>query len=249
MVLPLLFDDPEVINQVAGAWIGGTVDTTSGVGASSQIFSDKANEVAMVVKGVQNILIGVVAFFIALYLSARSEGGEMQRPSLGIVWEKFPKFVLGFVVASAVFSILSANGILKKGELKEPQAEQVVAEAVQPAAVVVEEAVATEAVVAEVATEEVVAEAQAPVVEEQKVAAKKPERKKNSSKDIAKMFSGLFFSLAFVCIGLDTRLKDIISKENRALLKSFLVAQTFNIFVTFVIACLFFGVLKPLLEA
>jgi len=254
MILPLLFDDPEVINQVAGAWIGGTVDTTSGVGASSQIFSDKANEVAMVVKGVQNILIGVVAFFIALYLSARSEGGQMQRPSLGIVWEKFPKFVLGFVVASAVFSILSANGILKKGELKEPQVEEVVAEAVQPAAVAVEEAVAaeataTEAVVAEVATEEVVAEAQAPVVEEQKVAAKKPERKKNSSKDIAKMFSGLFFSLAFVCIGLDTRLKDIISKENRALLKSFLVAQTFNIFVTFVIACLFFGVLKPMLEA
>ena len=245
MVLPLLFDDPEVINQVAGAWIGGTVDTTSGVGASSQIFSDKANEVAMVVKGVQNILIGVVAFFIALYLSARSEGGEMQRPSLGIVWEKFPKFVLGFVVASAVFSILSANGILKKGELKEPQAKQVVAEAVQPVAVVVEEAVAAEVT----ATEEVVAEAQAPVVKEQKVAEKKPERKKNSSKDIAKMFSGLFFSLAFVCIGLDTRLKDIISKENRALLKSFLVAQTFNIFVTFVIACLFFGVLKPLLEA
>ena len=246
MVLPLLFDDPEVINQVAGAWIGGTVDTTSGVGASSQIFSDKANEVAMVVKGVQNILIGVVAFFIALYLSARNEGGQMQRPSLGIVWEKFPKFVLGFVVASAVFSILSANGILKKGELKEPKVEQVVAEAVKPAATIVDGIEADKVVIAE---GEAIAEAQAPVVEEQKVAAKKPERKKNSSKDIAKMFSGLFFSLAFVCIGLDTRLKDIISKENRALLKSFLVAQTFNIFVTFVIACIFFGVLKPMLEA
>ena len=246
MVLPLLFDDPEVINQVAGAWIGGTVDTTSGVGASSQIFSDKANEVAMVVKGVQNILIGVVAFFIALYLSARNEGGQMQRPSLGIVWEKFPKFVLGFVVASAVFSILSANGILKKGELKEPKVEQVVAEAVKPAATIVDGIEADKVIIAE---GEAIAEAQAPVVEEQKVAAKKPERKKNSSKDIAKMFSGLFFSLAFVCIGLDTRLKDIISKENRALLKSFLVAQTFNIFVTFVIACIFFGVLKPMLEA
>ena len=54
-------------------------------------------------------------------------------------------------------------------------------------------------------------------------------------------------ALAFVCIGLDTRLKDIVSKENRNVLRSFLVAQTFNIVVTFVIACLLFGLLKPAL--
>ena len=53
-------------------------------------------------------------------------------------------------------------------------------------------------------------------------------------------------ALAFVCIGLDTRLKDIISKENRNVLWSFLAAQTFNIVITFFIACLLFGVLKPL---
>ena len=61
------------------------------------------------------------------------------------------------------------------------------------------------------------------------------------------MFSTVFFSLAFVCIGLDTRLKDIVSKENRNVLWSFLVAQTFNIVVTFLIACLLFGILKPAL--
>ena len=54
-------------------------------------------------------------------------------------------------------------------------------------------------------------------------------------------------ALAFVCIGLDTRLKDIVSKENRNVLWSFLVAQTFNIVVTFLIACLLFGILKPAL--
>ena len=247
MILPLIFDDPETVNQVAGAWIGGTVDTTSGVGASSQIFSDKANEVAMVVKGVQNILIGVVAFFIALYLSARSESGKMQRPSLGIVWEKFPKFVLGFVIASALFSVLSANDMLKKGELKEPKAQEVVADVkVTPE----KEASTNVIAAAELNAEQPVIVADAAVKNEELKAApkaeKKPERKKNSSKDIAKMFSGLFFSLAFVCIGLDTRLKDIISKENRALLKSFLIAQTFNIIVTFVLACLFFGVLKQM---
>ena len=246
-ILPLIFDDPKTINEVAGAWIGGTVDTTSGVGASSAIVSDDANKVAMVVKGVQNILIGVVAFFIALYLSARSESGKMQRPSLGIVWEKFPKFVLGFVIASALFSVLSANDMLKKGELKEPKAQEVVADVkVSPE----KEASKNIIAAAELNAEQPVIVADAAVKGEELKAApkaeKKPERKKNSSKDIAKMFSGLFFSLAFVCIGLDTRLKDIISKENRALLKSFLIAQTFNIIVTFVLACVFFGVLKQM---
>ena len=60
------------------------------------------------------------------------------------------------------------------------------------------------------------------------------------------MFSTLFFSLAFVCVGLETRLKEIISKENRNALWAFLTAQCFNIVVTFVIAALLFGVLKPM---
>ena len=183
-LLPKLITDPVVMQEVAGAWIGGTIDTTSGVAASSAMISDIANAQAMIVKGTQNVLIGVVAFFIALYLAARSESGGMQRPSLGIVWEKFPKFILGFVLASLVFSLLQANGLFT-GE-------------------------------------------QAGAVK------------------TAKMFSGLFFSLAFVCIGLDTRLKDIISKENRNVLYAFLAAQGFNIVVTLIVAYFFFGVLKPM---
>ena len=186
-LLPLLFDNPETVQEVAGAWIGGTIDTTSGVAASSMIVGEVANQHAVIIKAAQNVLIGVVAFFIALYLSTRGEKGG-QAPSLGIVWEKFPKFILGFVAASLVFSLCQSNGLFTlgaKGKLLEP--------------------------------------------------------------GVAKMFSTVFFSLAFVCIGLDTRLKDIVSKENRNVLRSFLVAQTFNIVVTFVIACLLFGLLKPAL--
>ena len=186
-ILPHIFDDPHVVREVAGAWIGGTIDTTSGVAASSMIVGEVANQHAVIIKAAQNVLIGVVAFFIALYLSTRGEKGG-QAPSLGIVWEKFPKFILGFVAASLVFSLCQSNGLFTlgaKGKLLEP--------------------------------------------------------------GVAKMFSTVFFSLAFVCIGLDTRLKDIVSKENRNVLRSFLVAQTFNIVVTFVIACLLFGLLKPAL--
>lgn len=186
-LLPLLFDDPHVVQEVAGAWIGGTIDTTSGVAASSMIVGEVANQHAMIIKAAQNVLIGVVAFFIALYLSTRGEKGRSQAPSLGIVWEKFPKFILGFVAASLVFSILQSNGLFTadaRGKLVEP--------------------------------------------------------------GVAKMFSTVFFSLAFVCVGLDTRLKEIVSKENRNALWAFLAAQTFNIVITLVIACLLFGVLKPL---
>ncbi|MDE7069198.1 MAG: putative sulfate exporter family transporter [Alistipes sp.] len=187
-VLPLLFDDPQTVQEVAGAWIGGTIDTTSGVAASSTIVGETANQHAVIIKAAQNVLIGVVAFFIALYLSTRSEGGEGERrPSLGIVWEKFPKFILGFVAASLLFSLCQSGGFFvpdARGKLLEPGA--------------------------------------------------------------AKMFSTVFFSLAFVCIGLDTRLKEIVSKENRNVMAAFLTAQAWNIVVTFLIACLLFGVLKPM---
>ena len=89
LILPHLFA-PEVAEEVAGAWIGGTIDTTSGVAASSMIVGEVANQHAVIIKAAQNVLIGVVAFFIALYLSTRGEKGG-QAPSLGIVWEKFPK--------------------------------------------------------------------------------------------------------------------------------------------------------------
>ncbi len=173
---------------MAGAWIGGTIDTTSGVAASSTIVGEVANQHAVIIKAAQNVLIGVVAFFIALYLSARGGQGSSGRPSLGIVWEKFPKFIIGFVAASLLFSLCQSGGVFTlsdKGKWIEP--------------------------------------------------------------GVAKMFSTVFFSLAFVCIGLDTRLKDIVSRENRNLLWAFLGAQAFNVVVTLIVACLFFGVLKPML--
>ncbi len=187
LLLPVLFDDPQVIQEVAGAWICGTIDTTSGVDASSAIVSELSNQHAVIIKGAQNVLIGFVAFFIALYLSTRGEKGS-NSPSLGIVWEKFPKFIIGFVAASLVFSIFQANDLFlvnEKGKLIEP--------------------------------------------------------------GIAKMFSTVFFSLAFVCVGLETQIKDIVSRENRNVMWSFLTAQTFNILVTFIIACLLFGIVKPML--
>ena len=51
---------------VGGAWIGGTVDSTGAVVASGAMLGEKAMEVASLVKMIQNILIGIIAFVIAV---------------------------------------------------------------------------------------------------------------------------------------------------------------------------------------
>ena len=64
---------------------------------------------------------------------------------------------------------------------------------------------------------------------------------------ITKGFTNTLFSIAFVCVGLETRFADIFSKENRRPLWAFLTAQGFNIIITLIVAYLLFGVVKPLL--
>lgn len=180
-ILPLLFDNPTAAAQVAGAWIGGTIDTTAAVAASGGILGEVAGETAVIVKASQNVLIGVAAFFISLYWSLRGTH-SVERTTGAVIWERFPKFVVGMVLASVIFSIWFSGS-------------------------------------AEVAGETI------------------------KYKSLAKNFQGIFFSIAFVCIGLETRFKEIFSKENRQSLKAFLTAQGFNIVFTFIVASILFGVI------
>ena len=55
-----------------------------------------------------------------------------------------------------------------------------------------------------------------------------------------KSLQGLWFALAFTSIGLETRLVDLLNADNRKPLYAFLVAQTFNIFITLAIAYMLF---------
>ena len=49
------------------------------------------------------------------------------------------------------------------------------------------------------------------------------------------------FSIAFVSIGLETDFKRIFNKDNKSYIYTFLIAQTFNILLTLVVAYLLFG--------
>ncbi|MBI4556888.1 MAG: putative sulfate exporter family transporter [Candidatus Hydrogenedentes bacterium] len=90
---------------LGGAWIGGTVDSTGAVVAAGAALGKRAESVAAMVKMIQNVLIGVVAFFIAVYWVAvvDREKTALHTPFLEL-WNRFPKFILGFVAASLVAS-------------------------------------------------------------------------------------------------------------------------------------------------
>ncbi len=92
---------------IGGAWIGGTVDSTGAVVAAGAMMGPEAEKVAAVVKMIQNVLIGLVAFVVAVYWVARVDATpDAPRPGLMEVWRRFPKFIVGFVLASVVFSFL-----------------------------------------------------------------------------------------------------------------------------------------------
>ncbi|MDX9835554.1 MAG: putative sulfate exporter family transporter [Desulfobulbus sp.] len=97
---------PEVLG---GAWIGGTIDSTGAVAAAGAFLGDKAMYVAATIKMIQNVMIGVTAFCVALYWTMSVERTAGRSVGAGEIWHRFPKFVLGFLAASVLFSLLDSN--------------------------------------------------------------------------------------------------------------------------------------------
>jgi len=92
---------------VGGAWLGGTIDSTGAVVASGALLGENAEKVAAVVKMIQNVMIGLVAFVVAvLWVTRVDQDALAPKPNLMEVWYRFPKFILGFVLASVVFSFV-----------------------------------------------------------------------------------------------------------------------------------------------
>ncbi|SMP50060.1 YeiH family protein [Desulfonatronum lacustre] len=89
---------------LGGAWIGGTIDSTGAVVAAGAFLGEVGMFVAATVKMIQNILIGVIAFGVAVYWCARVDCVPGQQVSKMEIWYRFPKFVLGFIAASIIFS-------------------------------------------------------------------------------------------------------------------------------------------------
>lgn len=169
-VIAKYFNFPEA---VTGAWLGGSIDTTGAVVASGTLVGDTALKISTIVKFSQNVLLGLAAFAISIYWTYNhraNKDGKVAKPTLGLIWERFPKFVIGFVVASLVFSfVLNSETV-------------------------------------------------------------------GTVKDSLKNIQSLWFVLAFTSIGLETKFSDLFNAKSKKPLYGFLIAQTFNIVVTLIIA-------------
>jgi uncharacterized membrane protein YadS len=182
VAVPMMIAMPWIVRSlgipdvVGGAWLGGTLDTSGSVVAAGALISEAAMKAGVVVKFSQNVLIGVAAFALSIWWTFRkgkAAGGE--RPSARVIWERFPKFVLGFVAASLVFSFV-----------------------LDPATV-------------------------------------------SATKGTLGSLRTMWFALAFTCIGLETRLGDLVSMQGGRPAAAFVGAQAFNVAWTLALAYLLFG--------
>ena len=177
--MPVLAKWIGLSDEVTGAWLGGTIDTTGAVVGAGTIAGDVGLKYATIVKFSQNVLLGIAAFAISVFWAYRNHSGEgkRERVPLRMIWERFPKFVLGFMVASILFSFFIDNELAA------------------------------------------------------------------SSGKLMKSFSGFWFNLAFISIGIETRFSDLRSSENKRPIYSFLIAQGFNVVFTLIVSYLLFKIM------
>jgi len=112
VLMPIISKALGMPDAVAGAWLGGTLDTSGSVVAAGALISDLAMKVGVTVKMSQNVLIGVAAFILSVVwtMKGRKEG---EQASLWEIWYRFPKFVLGFLASSILFSFLLSDATIK----------------------------------------------------------------------------------------------------------------------------------------
>ncbi len=109
IVMPAVINALQMPEVLGGAWIGGVIDSTGAVAAAGAFIGEKAMYVAATVKMIQNVLIGVTAFCVALYWVAKVDRVEGESVSVLEIWHRFPKFVIGFVFVSIIYSYFSAQ--------------------------------------------------------------------------------------------------------------------------------------------
>jgi uncharacterized integral membrane protein (TIGR00698 family) len=121
-VLPLTARALNLPTGVAGAWIGTSEFADAAGLAAAQAYGGYAGHVPgiegtadaavnaftlMKVIG-RDVWIGVWAFVLAIIATTRWERtGVESKPSPVEIWRRFPKFVIGFVIASAIITFIS----------------------------------------------------------------------------------------------------------------------------------------------
>ncbi|HET6981164.1 MAG TPA: putative sulfate exporter family transporter, partial [Myxococcaceae bacterium] len=108
---PLIGHALGLSDHAFGLWAGLAVDNTAEAAAAGALYSDAAGKVAVLTKSTRNATIGFVVLGYALYWASRGQAKHVTHKAR-FLWEKFPKFVLGFLVISA----LATAGLFDKGQ-------------------------------------------------------------------------------------------------------------------------------------
>ena len=104
---------------MGGSLIGGTVDSTGAVVVAGTALGEEAQKAAVLVKSIQNILIGFIAFFVAIFFATKVDKNGTEKVGASEIWVRFPKFILGFFAASLIasFTIQPAFGAENVGAI------------------------------------------------------------------------------------------------------------------------------------
>jgi len=95
-----------------GMWAGLAVDNTAEATAAGALYSDIAGKFAVLAKTTRNATIGFVVLAYALYWAKKSQAKEIKDKG-AFLWQKFPKFVLGFII----MSLLATGGLFSKAQI------------------------------------------------------------------------------------------------------------------------------------
>lgn len=101
-----------------GLWAGLGVDNTAEATAAGALYSDAAGKVAVLAKTTRNALIGFVVLAYAIYWASRGQAEKVSNRA-AFLWNKFPKFVLGFLFISVLvgFGVFSKVQVTSLGNL------------------------------------------------------------------------------------------------------------------------------------
>jgi uncharacterized integral membrane protein (TIGR00698 family) len=87
-----------------GLWAGLAVDNTAEATAAGALYSDAAAKFAVLAKTARNATIGFVVLGYAIYWARKSNRQSVENKA-AFLWQKFPKFVLGFLLISLLATV------------------------------------------------------------------------------------------------------------------------------------------------
>ena len=178
ILMPLAVDWLELSDVVGGAWIGGTIDTTGAVGGGRREHRRPRPPTRPPSSSCRRTpCSGWPAFALSVWWTVRggASGADTPEVSALVIWERFPKFVLGFLATSLLFSFVLTDGLV------------------------------------------------------------------DATGSVLKGLRTWLFALAFVCIGLETRLRDLLAMQGGRPAAAFVIAQAANVLWTLLLAWMLFG--------